>query len=58
MDNQRGTTPRKFRMPDEEWDELGQLTADAETDRSTVLRELARWWMRRPGAKLPKRPAA
>lgn len=40
----------------DEWDEL-LLAAEAEgMDRSTLLRDLSRWWLRKPGAKMPPRP--
>ena len=41
-----------------EWDEFGSDAAVMGTDRSSVLRQLAAWWMRKPGAKLPPRPPA
>ena len=39
-----------------EWDEFGSDAEFMGTDRSAVLRQLAAWWMRKPGAKLPPRP--
>ena len=48
---------RMVRFSDEDWEEFGTLTDAAGTDRSAILRQLAHWWMRRPGAKLPDRPA-
>jgi len=47
---------RMVRFSDEDWRELGELTEALGTDRSTVLRQFAHWWMRRRGAKLPERP--
>jgi hypothetical protein len=44
------------RIDDETWEELGAAAAAAGTDRSAVLRDLARWWLRRPGARMPPRP--
>lgn len=35
------------RMDDELWAELGELAANAGTDRSAVLRELAAGWIKR-----------
>ncbi|MFE5516491.1 hypothetical protein ACFQ9Q_02015 [Streptomyces virginiae] len=53
---------RRFRMPDDEWEPF--LTAakivhpDGRSPRAKVLREFVRWYLRRPGAKLPERPPA
>jgi len=44
-------------MPDSsEWDEFGEASASQNTERSGVLREFIRWYLRKPGAELPKRP--
>lgn len=50
--------PRRMRAPLDEWGGLGASTRAAGTTRARVLRELMRWYMRRPGAKLPERPPA
>lgn len=53
---------RKFRAPKDEWEPfLAATRAEHPTGRSPraqVLREFMRWYMRRPGAKLPTRPPA
>lgn len=55
--------PRQFRVPDNEWIPF-ELAAkavprdNARSPRAAVLREFIRWYMRRPGAKLPQRPDA
>lgn len=50
-----GETPiRQIRIPDDEWDELKQVAGRSHV---RVLREFIRWYLRRPGAKLPVRPA-
>ncbi|PWI20549.1 hypothetical protein DI272_19180 [Streptomyces sp. Act143] len=53
---------RKFRAPTEEWNGFGDATRavhpTGRSPRGAVLREFMRWYMRRPGAKLPARPAA
>jgi hypothetical protein len=49
---------RMVRFSTEDWHTLGWLASHLGRDRSAVLRELARWWMRAPGAKLPERPTA
>lgn len=47
---------RRFRMDEAEWDEFGSDAEFMGTDRSDLIRQLIRWWMRKPGAKLPPRP--
>jgi hypothetical protein len=47
---------RAVRIDDETWAALGDAADAAGTDRSAVLRELARWWLRHPGARMPPRP--
>lgn len=49
----RGTPKFGIRVPEVLWQRFGEL---AEPDRSEVLREFLRWYVREPGAKLPKRP--
>lgn len=55
-------TPRRFRAPDDEWDGFEEATRamhpEGRSPRGRVLREFMRWYMRRPGAKLPDRPPA
>ncbi|MFB6696834.1 hypothetical protein [Streptomyces rubiginosohelvolus] len=55
-------TPRRVRMPDDEWDAFldaaKQVHPDGRSPRGPVLREFIRWYLRRPGAKLPERPPA
>ncbi|MFP3119536.1 hypothetical protein [Streptomyces sp. Iso 434] len=58
----RYDTPRRFRAPDSEWEPFADATRavhpDGRSPRAQVLREFIRWYMRRPGAKLPVRPPA
>ncbi|MFF3092103.1 hypothetical protein [Streptomyces cyaneofuscatus] len=53
---------RNFRAPDDEWLPFEAATRavhpKGRSPRGKVLREFMRWYMRRPGAKLPDRPAA
>ena len=53
-------TPKRFRAPDEEWEAFEAATKamhpEGRGPRARVLREFMRWYMRRPGAKLPERP--
>lgn len=55
-------TPRRFRAPDDEWEPFEAATRamhpEGRSPRAKVLREFMRWYMRRPGAKLPERPPA
>jgi hypothetical protein len=39
-----------------EWEEFGSDAEFMGTDRSDIARQLIRWWMRKPGTKLPPRP--
>lgn len=43
-----------FRGPDEDWADLDTASSG---ERPEVVRELVRWYLRRPGARLPERPA-
>jgi hypothetical protein len=53
---------RKFRAPNDEWTPFEAATRavhpEGRSPRGRVIREFIRWYMRRPGAKLPERPAA
>ena len=53
MPNQPKTPLKRMRVDDDLWSQFGELAAP---DRSAVLREFMRWYVREPGAKLPKRP--
>ena len=46
------------RFENGDWADLGEMTAEMGTDRSKVITQLIRWWMRRPDAELPERPPA
>lgn len=54
--------PRQFRAPEVEWEPFEAATKAVHpagrSPRARVLREFMRWYMRRPGAKLPERPPA
>jgi len=52
----RGTTKSGIRVPDDLWRRFGEVVANADTTRSTVLREFIAWYVRDPDAKSPKRP--
>lgn len=53
-----GTRQRNLRIDDDLWDAFGAAVerASPEFDRSTVIRQLVRWYACEPGAKLPERP--
>ena len=45
---------RPIRIEAEVWDALGAEVGIRK--RSALVRDLIRWWLRVPGAKLPERP--
>lgn len=49
------TRARPIRIPPEDWTDFGVLVGDRE--RSQLIREFVAWYLRRPKATLPKRPA-
>lgn len=52
-----GHTPlRQLRIPDDEWQALGAYVGDRE--RTRVVREFIRWYLRWPGATQPEPPRA
>jgi hypothetical protein len=55
--NKPKTQHRSVRIDDAEWDDAETATASAGTDRAKVINQFLRWYLRRPGAKLPERPA-
>lgn len=57
MPNAPKTPTRPIRIPDLEWTDFGEAAKRQNADRSAVVREFIDWYLRRPGAKLPKRPA-
>jgi hypothetical protein len=54
--NQPGTQHRSVRISDGDWDDAEQATASMNTDRAKVINQFLRWYLRRPGVKLPERP--
>jgi len=52
------TKARRVVMSDELWEALGVATeGDPETNRSSAIRQLVRWYVGEPGAELPVRPS-
>lgn len=56
MPDQPKTQHRSVRVPDEDWTDLETASAGVGSDRAKVINLLIRWYLRRPGAKLPPRP--
>lgn len=56
MPNHPGTQHRSVRIGDEDWRDLEATTKELGSDRGTVIKQFIRWYLRRPGAKLPERP--
>ena len=50
------TQHRSVRIPDDDWADLDDATKAVGSDRGTLIKEFIRWYLRRPGAKLPERP--
>lgn len=50
------TPHRSIRLEDELWKPLEPAAKANGVDRSTVIRQFVRWYLRVPGAKLPQRP--
>ncbi|MFB4306962.1 hypothetical protein [Actinomadura sp. GTD37] len=48
------TTNRVIRIDDADWEEFGKQVG--ERQRAETIRQFIRWRLRRPGAKLPRRP--
>jgi hypothetical protein len=55
--NQPKTPPRQIRIG-EEWYEFDEAAKSMDTERATLIREFIAWYLRKPGAKMPVRPAA
>jgi hypothetical protein len=47
---------RGIRLEKDLWDELLPAAAANGYDRAGLIRQFVRWYLRRPGAKLPQRP--
>lgn len=45
-----------MRLDDELWAKVGDAAKKVGTDRTAVVRQLLRWYVREPGADLPVRP--
>ena len=59
MANQHRNKLRGVRGVDDDlWDDFGAATARDDSDRSAVIRRFMEWYVRRPDADHPRRPAA
>lgn len=57
MVNQHKHKGRYIRqVADEEWADFETAAAETNTDRSALVAAFIRWYIGRPGAKLPQRP--
>jgi hypothetical protein len=56
MPDQPKTQHRSVRIGDEDWSDLETTSAAQGLDRAKVINSLIKWYLRRPGAKLPQRP--
>jgi hypothetical protein len=52
------TQHRSVRIDDIDWEDLEREAKAMGLDRAKVINGLIQYWLRRPGAKLPKRPDA
>lgn len=52
------TKHRSVRLEDDLWEQLAPAAKASGFDRSGVIRQFVRWYLRVPGAKLPQRPTA
>lgn len=55
-DDWKITKHRSVRLEDDLWRDLEPAARAAGFDRSGVIRQFVRWYLRIPGAKLPQRP--
>lgn len=55
--NQPRTQHRSVRISDQDWGDLDAAAKSAGTDRGTLIKQFIRWYLLRPGAELPQRPA-
>lgn len=56
--SRRTTKLRTTQIPDDPWARFGQVAEQLGTSRAALMRDLVLWFIRWPGAKLPKRPDA
>ncbi|MFV2172391.1 hypothetical protein ACFHW2_11585 [Actinomadura sp. LOL_016] len=49
---------RSVRFEQDEWEVSDKLARGLGTNRAQILNQFLRWYLRKPGAKLPARPSA
>ncbi|MBW8703731.1 hypothetical protein MBT84_29470 [Streptomyces sp. MBT84] len=54
MPNAPKTKHRSVRIEDQDWADLADRAPGG--DRAAVIKDLLRWYLRRPDAELPERP--
>lgn len=52
----KGTARQTIRMDEDLWEKLDEAAKAVGTDRSSYLRDFARWAVREKGARMPQRP--
>lgn len=55
--NKPRTQHRSIRIADEDWADLDAIAQMFGTNRAQVINDFVRYFLRRPGAKSPKRPS-
>lgn len=56
--SRRTTPPRSTQIDQDPWDRFGVVAGELGMSRAALMRDLVLWFIRWPGAKLPKRPAS
>lgn len=56
MPDKPKTQHRSIRVPDETWESAMTVSHEQGTSAGQLCREFLDWYLRKPGAKLPKRP--
>jgi hypothetical protein len=57
MPNVPRTPARQMRIPDDDWGDFDTAAKQMGSERASEVRAFISWYLRRPGAKLPQRPA-
>lgn len=52
----KGTARQTIRMDEDLWEKLDEAAKAMGTDRSSYLRDFAKWAVREKGARMPRRP--
>jgi predicted transcriptional regulator len=53
----RGTPRQTIRIDEDLWTRFGELAAAQGLDRSALLRQFIRWYLRLPDGTIPHRPS-